>query len=373
VITVGSINDAGTGFWGDDRVSDTSNWGNADFAPGMEKPEVVAVGEGIRTTDAAGGDWLTPDGVNGTSYAAPQVAGQIALMLSRQPEQNIWPETNKAAVLASAFHDVEAGQERDGVGAVMINVSDDTYRLNRFINGSTAAGGPLQASDFPRNYEDAITLEQNQRVRVAIAWDSISNGTTSDVLGADLDLCIRHPDNATIIACSTSRDNAWELVEFTAPASGQYDVLITLNQVDAGWPGTFLGVAWAIRSLPNVCANALDLPVEGGTFTANTAHGSAFFDTYTGWTRGQGGRERVMRLVLDTTKDIAISDTNPNLDLHLVQFPTCAGDPVEPVVRGSGLNSVSLDNARSGIYYLIVDGANGAVGTTSVTVRVSGP
>jgi hypothetical protein len=256
VITVGSHTDGNTGFWLDDAMSAFSAWRNPEFAPGMEKPEVVAVGENIRTTDdTLAHDWLTQDGVNGTSFSAPLVAGQIALMLSRQPGQTVWPETNKAAVLASAFHDIAGGfaeQSEDGVGSVTMNHSDETYRLGRFVNGSRA-GVPLQAADFPQNYENSMTLAAGDRVRVATVWDSISNGSTSDVLGADIDLCIRQPDDMTIIACSSSLENAWELVEFTAPVSGQYDILIDLYGSDVDWPGTFLGTAWAIESTPNFC------------------------------------------------------------------------------------------------------------------------
>jgi len=108
-ITVGSFFDGNTGSWSNDVMSAFSRHANPSFATGMEKPEVGAMGESVRTTDNQGGDHLAPAGINGTSFSSPQVAGQVALMLSRQPAQNQWPETNKAAVLASAFHDITPG------------------------------------------------------------------------------------------------------------------------------------------------------------------------------------------------------------------------------------------------------------------------
>lgn len=81
--------------------------------------------------------------------AAPQVTGQIALMLSRQPGQNQWPATNKATVLVSAYHDIEGGladRSRDGVGSIVISNSDDTYRLGRFANDCNASCLPLAPS-----------------------------------------------------------------------------------------------------------------------------------------------------------------------------------------------------------------------------------
>ena len=76
----------------------------------------------------------TQDGQNVTrtghidrdAIAGLAVTGQAPLMYARQPGQVGWPETTKAAVLASAFHDIEPGRSRDGVGAVMDNISDDT-------------------------------------------------------------------------------------------------------------------------------------------------------------------------------------------------------------------------------------------------------
>src|SRR5262249_13845818 len=113
-ITVGAIHDGNTGFWSGDGMSSFSRWQNPDFAPGMEKPEVVAVGEDRRTTSISG---IAAGGANGTSFSAPAVAGQVAQMLTRRPGQNQWPETNKAAVLASAYHDIASGTAQDGVGA----------------------------------------------------------------------------------------------------------------------------------------------------------------------------------------------------------------------------------------------------------------
>jgi hypothetical protein len=89
--------------------------------------------------------------------------------------------------------------------------------------------------------------------------------------------------------------------------------------------------------------------------------------------RPQTGRERVLRLALTATKDISFTDTNPDLDLHVLQFSSCSANPIVPTMKGSGTDSVFIDNAPAGVYYLVVDGANGAVGTTNATVSITGP
>lgn len=362
-ITVGSYRDNNNGFWAGDAMSTFSRFVNPVFAPGMEKPEVVAMGEDVRTTDNQGGDHLSPSGVNGTSFSSPQVAGQVALMLSRQPAQNQWPETNKAAVLASAFHDVVAGTARDGVGSVMMNISDDTYRLGRFANDFA----PNPAA-FPRNY--TINLAAGQVVRVAIAWDAISNGSTADILGADIDLHVSAPGGA-VIASSVSVQNAWELVQFTAPVTGAYTVRATHFSSVVGWPGTFLGMAYSVRSLPDFCTNVATGPIPATT-TVTTANGPTWFDSYAGWAFNQSGREYIRRIVVAPggPNDIVVTDTNSNIDLHIIQIPICAADPIVPSVKANGVNSASFLNAPAGTYYVVADGFNGTVGTTGINIKL---
>lgn len=365
-ITVGAIQDGNTGFWSGDSVSGFSRWQNPDFAPGMEKPEVVAVGQDRRTTSDSG---ITPGGVDGTSFSAPAVAGQVSQMLARRPGQTSWPETNKAAVLASAYHDVVAGTAQDGVGAVVMNNSDNAYRLGNFRNDA----GNATAGSFPKNYPASFTA--GQVVRVSTAWDAWSTGGGgTDQLGADIDLCVLRNDTGAVVACSASVQNAWELVQFTAPVTGAYTFRISLFSSVAGWPGTFLGTAWSVRDLPTQCTGATVVPSGGALYTGQTnVNGGTYFDSYAGWAFNQSGRERVYRLSLTTTRDISITDTNANLDVHIVRFSTCSPSGTTMTVLSNGANVASVNNAPRGTYWMIVDGRNGAVGTTSVRIRVTGP
>ena len=80
---MGAFSDNNDGYWSNDSMAACSSWENPDFAWYMEKPEVVAVGGGYTmTTSAAGGNHLTAVPTGGTSYATPQVAGQVALLLA---------------------------------------------------------------------------------------------------------------------------------------------------------------------------------------------------------------------------------------------------------------------------------------------------
>ena len=78
-------------------------------------------------------------------------------------------------MLVSAYHDIVGGTSQDGLGEVVMQNSDDTYRLGRSVDTSMAAGTTAD-TNIP------VALTAGQRVKVAIAWDANSNGSTTDTL-----------------------------------------------------------------------------------------------------------------------------------------------------------------------------------------------
>ena len=90
VITVGSVDDGDGGFWSGDAMTASRVDSTPTSPTGMEKPEVVAVGEDVLTTDDAGGGWITPWPRLTTPAQRAQVSGQVALMLEppAQPSTN---------------------------------------------------------------------------------------------------------------------------------------------------------------------------------------------------------------------------------------------------------------------------------------------
>ena len=164
-----------------------------------EKPEVVAVGASITVF---GLDNDNPDTVPGTSVSTPQVTGLGALLVDRNSALHGWPESMRAIILASAFHnidgpvDIPPGQDsKDGVGAVVAIKADEMARtrapsFDSTCSGPCWAGIPITNTTFPVGTDKYLyfTATQGKRVRVAIVWLSqvdCSSGSTPLNRGAN--------------------------------------------------------------------------------------------------------------------------------------------------------------------------------------------
>ena len=169
VIAVGAKDDRNTAQTEGDVADDVMACWSSHVDPesahdDREKPEVVAVGQSVTTTSVSNG-WAT---VSGTSFAAPAVAGEAALMISRMGWLDRWPETVKAVIIATARWNAEGDarlSDRDGAGGV-----DTTAADNTLLNYRTARGEGLYENDFP--HEFPMDIIAGQRIRVAISWNS---------------------------------------------------------------------------------------------------------------------------------------------------------------------------------------------------------
>lgn len=257
VIAVGGYHDRNTVVWTDDTVYGSSSAVDPPRSDGTfgdrEKPEVSAVAQGIRSTRTStyhtnNNSWISlpAHARQGTSYAAPQVAGLAALLMERQTGLTLWPETTRAVVMASAFHNIEGNSrlsEIDGAGAVDMLAADETAR-NRWYTSTLVFSSTFSASGY-LTYTFPVTA--GEKVRVAICWNSNpAAGYGTDPLDADLDLTVYDP-NGAYVDSSLSNDNNYEIVEFTATVTGDY--ALRIHKVSFNALSEWLGVAWAKRTL----------------------------------------------------------------------------------------------------------------------------
>jgi hypothetical protein len=295
--------------------------------------------------------------VAGTSFSAPQVAGEVALILNRQPYLQIWPEVNKAMVMTSAFHSLGLPQDKQGVGSVVMNVADDSARLGRWGYITFA---PTMTDWNATFYGGPLNLTKGHTYRFAIAWDPWADqARTFDQLGADLDLYIYKPDG-TLMTASASVANAWEMVQFTAPVTGTYSAKVHKYSSVSGWPGSYLGIAYSDNLVTNLCTGTA---AGVGTFNIDTTNLPNYFSSYVGWPYGQTGREYMRKVVVPATGNhtIKVTNTNTNMDLHLVQLSSCTADPPVVTVVAHG-NTLLQATVAPGTYYVVADGRDNAAG-----------
>ena len=233
VISVGNFSDGGSISWDNDVMNGSSSTINP--SSGMEKPEVAAAGSSITST-TMNSPWTGNVG-SGTSYAAPMVAGEAALLMERNSSLEIRPEAVKAIIMASALNNIEGSSRlsgADGAGGV------DMHAAFRIVDEGWWAWRAVDSTDFPISYY--VYAYAGETVRAVISWDSDPNGSyTSDPLDADIDLRVYAP-NGSYQTGSLSVANSFEIVEFTAATTGNHELRIS----DFTFNGSieYLGVAW---------------------------------------------------------------------------------------------------------------------------------
>jgi len=274
VLSVGAFDDNNDPSWSNDQMWPSSPWINpASPNNDREKPEVVAVGRNV-----------TALGVNnqiatweGTSFAAPQVAGLDALLIHRHSDLTLWPEASRAIIMASATHNITGpsgiptGQDlRDGAGAINAVLADTIARTRNLsdVNPCTTScwwGNYISSSSFPVGTWQFryFTANKGDLIRAAIAWwsnaDMPANNYSFDRLDTDLQLGIIDPDGLWVPgAWSASWDNNYELVEGIATKTGTYRIAIYNQRADE-W-SNYVGIALLRQSMLYLPAVMKDSP-----------------------------------------------------------------------------------------------------------------
>lgn len=226
----------------DNFLNDTPAHAYRNFSgTNREQPLLVASSVDVFVSETTQN---APVGRSGTSYATPAISGLAGLAMSIFPNLRWEPTVLRAALLASAKHNIadtpvpvfgDAVDDRDGAGAPR---GDRLMQLllSWALGGPHLRGGVLDRDvDFNPNGEMVIPLamQLGQRVRIALTWDvcpySASVGLY-DHLTIDLDLVVEGPPRSdgtpSFFKANPSIADNYEVLDFTATSSGQGKIRI---------------------------------------------------------------------------------------------------------------------------------------------------
>lgn len=221
--------------------------------PDVEKPDLIAmIGPQF---DPISADW---HGCDGTSCAAPTVAGLAGLLQEHAPFTASWPELVRPLLMASAVsHNVEGAQlslnsgsdERDGAGVPVASV------LKKIIDNQWYVKGPLYPSSFDSNNEyeaTTVSVPAGQGVRVVLGYlhcvPSLGPYSDNEYLAVDLDLILEV--DGQLVGWSWSSNNSLESWEWNNSYGTTKTVHIIIKKYGTwqscnGLQREYFGVAWA--------------------------------------------------------------------------------------------------------------------------------
>jgi hypothetical protein len=412
-ISVGSYFDNNTGGQSDDAISVFSSYKNPlDPVSGAryEKPDLMAMGGQViggvcQGTDTTGLNNLATDSTCGTSFSAPDVSAVVALAVAEEPALRAKAEAIKAVVMAGATHNIVDGASigdcptsptpgdcRDGAGAI------NAYQtIKNVVTPGNWKFQYLTPASFPGGFiEYPVTISKNKNVRFVLAWDSTATcgnlgtatqGCSSDVLNADLDLALYNPSGALVKYSGYVAGSA-EVVDFKTLVTGVYKIRIVRWRFDAN-TDTYAGLAWNLSTSDTLTAatgvTSLTLGVAKAAQT--TDKGRSYWDSYAmapgvpdptgcvGFMNASRGLEKLYKVTTVANGKItatlsAIGSVHPTIsndvDVAILR-KTGSADLQNGQMLACGNTTAAASGQAPGTYYIVVDGFNGAVANYTLT------
>ncbi len=221
VITVGGIDKTSAGNWEYSSIA-SYRTPNDEAKPTVVAPCVVDIPNVVMDNG------LTP---SGTSFAAPQVAACIAMLMEEDSTYMLHPEKVHALLTATAtktsdYSGITTGfDNKVGAGIVnierMLSLTTDLH----YINTNPWNGREVFSVD--------LVLDQTYEFGASLSWLSYVYGTideeTSDRLyelhNTNYDLLI-YDSSDTLVYYSTLTHSAVELVRFIVPTTDDYRIVV---------------------------------------------------------------------------------------------------------------------------------------------------
>lgn len=248
-VTVGAIDDRRTISYLDDDIAPYSSFYFDTILDThlANKPDICAPG-GLEDEGFELNTGFEPS-TYGTSYAAPQVTGAIALLCQGNPTLTIRQDAVKAILTCSvnfssplAF--VPSNYDYKFFGAGLLDTCGAVWvaENTRYIASSIGSNTATKAHSF-------YVSSSDDRIRLSLAFlrNSTINannhpGVTPNVSDlSNLNIAVYPPNSSTPIAVSNSSYNNVEIVDFEPTVAGTYTVVVTNTSASAT---TYYGLAW---------------------------------------------------------------------------------------------------------------------------------
>jgi subtilisin family serine protease len=237
IITVGGFDDKNTAIWFDDSEYVCSSRVNPpSLHNDREKPELAAPAVNVHVVGQGPANMIVADG---TSFAAPAVAGLSALLIEKNSTLSVWPEVIRATLMATALNNIEGStrlSDIDGAGGI------DAASAASLIDKPQQWGGQFYGCSTPTPLVLAtVSPPPRTRHRVVLSWDTdpaFAEYATRP--SADIDLRIRD-SKGNIVQSSLSFDNTYEIVEFESLGLETFTLEAVRFRCNLS---TWLGWAW---------------------------------------------------------------------------------------------------------------------------------
>jgi hypothetical protein len=269
-LTVGNIWDDGETTT-DTMASDSSRGPTGD---NRFKPDVVAPGRWIDSTSNTNNSGYL-FGWNGTSMAAPHVAGLAATLKQRYN----WPAWAIRAIIMGTAIDLGHGRNNQGLGKIDALLSHSAW------NGGWETWFWANGATGDVRYIDVNVPAGVSRMRVTLVYpDPPASAGASIALVNDLDLYVQTgtlTTSATGQWSSISARNTVEVIEINTPAAGTYRVKVHSYALNSGSSQSWaFNIHWTFGSQsPNVNLS-LNAPAAVQPSTNFTVTGTASAGSY---------------------------------------------------------------------------------------------